>query len=123
MCSATLIDGENDDSSHIAIVVDQPWIDEITVLKTRLHGHLSFLGEAAGTAQAIEHMNRWEYELLEFDDSLNGYLAEVYFRSVLDEITRRQAWDDEVEGEIEEDERHLHFARLGYTFTFDRHSF
>ena len=46
-----------------------------------------------------------------------------YSQAVPDGIAKRRAQADEVEREIQEDERDMRLASFGYTFTFDRQHF
>ena len=100
------------------------WIEELPALKAHIFEKIKLLGDAASIAQGIESMECWEYDLEHSDEgSLEGFLGEVYFHSTPGGVAKRRTRNDEIEREIEEDERDLHLARLGYTFTFDRPSF
>ena len=104
--------------------VPTPLTDHLSNQKGTIQEAMKFLEEAAEIAKAVEHTDYWEYELDDLDDdSLRGFLMDKYFQAVPDGIAKRRAQADEVKRDIEEDERDMRLARLGYTFTFDRQHF
>merc|ERR1711874_733306 len=77
-----------------------------------------------GISLEIEEGSLGEYDEIEAeDDTLTGYLAGTYFNETQEGIRKRRARNEEIEKDLDEEERHMREAWLGYTFTFDRQCF
>ena len=57
------------------------------------------------------------------EDSLAAHLMEMYFMEVPEGIAKRRKRNEQIEHEIDEEDRTMQEAMMGYAFTFDRKQF